>query len=147
MAVLFPRAAPRVAVLFPRTVPRVAVQEFFLYNASMKKYSDDDGRQIANMEGLDDRNLLGTWFGILDPNIRSKFGPKKSSNGGARSSGNSGTSYGGSYDSRNMGSEQDLSPEDRKALIKYLLKYSLGLGMIFLVAFGLVIAILIKLWT
>ena len=52
------------------------------------------------------------------------------------------------YDARNiMGDSNSLTSEERRALIKYTLKYSLGIGMIFLVAFGLLIWFLLRIWT
>lgn len=85
----------------------------------------DDGRTIASMDNLDGRGILGSWFGAISPAVREEvFGRH-----------NSEKTYG-----------DELSPEDRRALIKYTLKYALGIGAIFAVAFGIVIFILTRIW-
>ncbi len=45
-----------------------------------------------------------------------------------------------------MSYAEELSPEDRRALIRYTLKYALAIGTVFVVAFGILIAILTNIW-
>ena len=96
------------------------------YNTLME--NKDDNRIIADMSGVDNRGILSSWFGILDPNVRAEHGPK------------------GSKPSSSPKASQELSPEDRKALIFYAMKYSFGIGMLFLTIFGIVIFLMTKFW-
>ena len=117
----------------------------------MKVYDDDDGRTIANMENLDRRGTLSTWFGILSPSVREDVlgSTGKFSSGDraeSRSGGTSGKSHGGSFDSRNMGSEVQLTREERLALIRYMMKYALEIGLVFIVAAGVMIFLMTKFW-
>ena len=104
---------------------------------------DDDNRVIADMSNIDRRGIAGTWFGIFNSDVRRDHGPGRNLYGGSNDASHSS----GGFDSKNMGgSHSELSPEDRRALIFYTLKYALGIGAIFLVSFGVVIALLLKLW-
>lgn len=114
-----------------------------VYNTfGMKKYNDDDGRTIANMDNLDQRSMLSSWFGVLSPSVRDDvFGSNGKKDVSERNTGSR-----GSFDARNMGSEIQLTREERWALIRYTMKYSLAIGMAFLLGLGLFVFILFKLW-
>ena len=108
------------------------------YNTFME--NKDDNRTIADMSGVDQRGLLSSWFGILDPNVRAEHGPGRNRNASSPQN-----SY-GSKPSNGQNASQELSPEDRRALIFYAMKYSFGIGMIFLTIFGIVIFLMTKFW-
>lgn len=107
-------------------------------------YRDDDKRTVADMSGLETRGLFSQWFGIFDPNVRAAHGPKKT-----RVSSVDNTSEDGAYGRPRPwepGGEVELTGEERRALIKYTLKYSLAIGGVFILAFGLLIFLMTKLW-
>ena len=83
---------------------------------------DDDNRVVADMSNLDQRGLMGSWLGIFDPNVRAQYKPEKKRN------------------------SEELSREDKRALIFYAMKYSFAIGMVFLTAFGLFVLLLTLLW-
>lgn len=99
-----------------------------------KKYNDDDNRIIADMSGLEQGSLFSQWFGIIDPNVRAAHGPRKSRPSENRSKASATDGI-------------DLTPEERWALIKYTMKYALGLGLVFVTVIGIAILLLLKLWS
>ena len=106
----------------------------------MNRYDDDDNRTIADMSGVDNRGFLTQWMGILDPTTRAAHGPRKSA-----SDPRSGQSHAqGTHGYSEYGVE--LTKEERWALIKYTMKYALGMGLVFIAAFGLLILLMVKLW-
>ncbi|MBQ1484162.1 MAG: hypothetical protein IIZ42_02540 [Eubacterium sp.] len=130
---------------------------------------EDDGRTIASMDGLEKRGLLSSWFGALDPNVRAEHGlgrdsgsPRKSGKkddrkpydrspvsyrGGAAPFEASGGAPGpAGQPGQGAGSDVPLDPDDRKALIKYVIGYSLAIGAVFAVIFGIVIFLMWKFW-
>lgn len=107
-----------------------------------RKYTveEDDGRTIASMENLDRRGLIGSWFGALDPTVRAEHGFGRSGRKETPEKVNA-----GGFDRLNMESDE-LDPEDRRALVKYVLGYSLAIGAVFAAAFGIVIFLMWKFW-
>ena len=128
---------------------------------------EDDGRTIASMENVEKRGIMSSWFGALDPNVRAGHGFGKISEdvgkaaekddrkpydrspasyrGGTAPSDQAESAPGpaGLASARNS---EPLDPEDRKALIKYVLGYSLAIGAVFAVIFGIVIFLMWKFW-
>ncbi len=107
------------------------------------RYNDDDKRTIADMSGLEPRGLFSQWFGILDPSIRAAYGPKTTRVGTSESPANECSRRPRPWE---PGGEVDLTPEERRALIKYALKYTLALAGVFILGFGILIFILTRIW-
>ncbi|MBQ7246356.1 MAG: hypothetical protein IJS33_05500 [Firmicutes bacterium] len=102
-------------------------------------YEKDDGRTIANMDNVGNRGLLSSWLGVLSPSVREDvFGSRSPAPDHAVEKQNPGHAPNSSL--------EELSPEDRRALIRYTLKYALGLGSIFIIVFGIIIFILTRIW-
>ena len=106
----------------------------------MKKEFDDDNRVVADMSSLEDRGLVGSWFGMLDPSVRAKYGPGSKRQGADQAS--------NLMDGKPAGMSQstDFKKKKKRALIFYAMKYSFAIGMVFLTAFGLLILLLTILW-
>lgn len=105
----------------------------------------DDGRTIANMDNLGHRGLFASWFGAISPEVREDvFGRRGTGSDGREQGGMGGE--GRRTNNPNMSYAEELSPEDRRALIRYTLKYALAIGTVFVVAFGILIAILTNIW-
>ena len=117
-------------------------------NLGYNTFMDDnqDNRTIADMSGVEQRGILSSWLGIMDPNVRAQHGPgnwKKSSGG---QNPNAGPNVPGRTTGAGVDPSQELSPEDRRALVFYAMKYSFAIGMLFLTVFGLVILLMTFIW-
>ena len=99
-------------------------------------FEEDDGRTIANMDGIDSRGIGARWFGALDPNVRAEHGPGRSAAPERPER---------PVEKWRINAEA-LDPEDRRALIKYVIGYSLAIGAVFAVIFGIVIFLMWRFW-
>ena len=127
---------------------------------------EDDGRTIASMENLEKRGLMSSWLGALDPNVRAEHGfgraakeqRKTKERDDRKPYDRSPVSYRGGaapLEAKGSGAAGDdggarnaepIDPEDRRALIKYVLGYSLAIGAVFAAVFGIVIFLMWKFW-
>lgn len=92
-----------------------------------KKYDDDDGRVIADMSGISRPGMFLP--GDADPVTSSPMQEPKEEEENLRPWEDSG-----------------MSKEDRRAYLWAALKSALLIGIIYLVAFGLIIAFLLWIW-
>lgn len=111
-----------------------------------REYEDDDGRTIADMSDLPDVSIVGRWSGIHK---------ETAENGGLFGAfgafGNRGGSgYGGSASYGGRGRHEIPAPEmdssERRMYILGMLKASLGIGMIYVLAFAVVLGVLVAIW-
>ena len=88
-----------------------------------KTYDDDDGRTVADMSGLPDRSLLGSWTGIR----RKKTVEPPAGNGRSTP-------------------VEPIDRETRRWAVLGAMKASLGIGLIYVAVFGIVILLMVLLW-
>ena len=108
-----------------------------------REYEDDDGRTIADMSDLPDVSIVGRWSGIHKDNAE---------NGGLFGTigafGNRGGSDNASYGGR--GRHEIPAPEmdssERRMYVLGMLKASLGIGMIYVLAFAVLLGVLVAIW-
>ena len=86
-----------------------------------REYEDDDGRTIADMSDLPDVSIVGRWSGIHKDN-----------------------SYGGRGRHEIPAPEMDSS--ERRMYVLGMLKASLGIGMIYVLAFAVLLGVLVAIW-
>ena len=86
-----------------------------------KKYDDDDGRVIADMSDLPSQSILGAWFGLRG---RQRQKPEEEL----------------------RPSREELSGEDRRVVMLAAIRAALSIGLVYVVIFAAVIAILLFVW-
>ena len=101
-----------------------------------RKYDDDDGRTIADMSDLPDVSALGSWSGLRG----AKGGL------GAVFSGGFGRSSRRGNETKNEIPAPEMDGEERRMYVLGMLKASLGIGMIYIIAFAVFIGLLLFLW-
>jgi hypothetical protein len=113
-----------------------------------REYEDDDGRTIADMSDLPDVSIVGRWSGIHKDNAE---------NGGlfgafgafGNRGGSSGSGFGGGYGG-GRGRHEIPAPEmdssERRMYVLGMLKASLGIGMIYVLAFAVLLGVLVAIW-
>lgn len=117
-----------------------------------REYEDDDGRTIADMSDLPDVSIVGRWSGIHKDNAENgglfgAFGAFGRGRAGSYGSGGYGGAggYGGG-----RGRHEILAPEmdssERRMYILGMLKASLGIGMIYVLAFAVIVGALVLIW-
>lgn len=121
-----------------------------------REYEDDDGRTIADMSDLPDVSIAGRWSGIHKDNAENgglfgafgAFGNRGGSGYGGGYGGNA--SYGGASYGGRRGRHEIPAPEmdssERRMYILGMLKASLGIGMIYVLAFAVVLGVLVAIW-
>ena len=105
-----------------------------------REYEDDDGRTVADMSDLPDVSFLGRWSGL--------HGDRSGGHGsifgfGRRGGGGSGDPFGGR---RNEIPAPEMDSDERRMYVLGMLKASLGIGMIYVIAFAAFVGLLLLLW-
>ena len=105
-----------------------------------REYEDDDGRTIADMSDLPDVSIVGRWSGIHKDQAENGglFGVF-----GNRGGGNA--SY-GSGRGRHEIPAPEMDSSERRMYVLGVLKASLGIGMIYVIAFAVVLGVLVAIW-
>ena len=114
-------------------------------NCMGREYEDDDGRTVADMSDLPDVSFLGRWSGLHGD----KSGGRGSIFGFGRHSGGSsggGNGSGGPYGGRNSIPAPEMDSDERRMYVLGMLKASLGIGMIYVIAFAAFVGLLLLLW-
>ena len=96
-----------------------------------REYEDDDGRTIADMSDLPDVSIVGRWSGIHKDNAE---------NGGLFGAFGAFGNRGGSIPAPEMDSSE------RRMYVLGMLKASLGIGMIYVLAFAVLLGVLVAIW-
>lgn len=124
-----------------------------------REYEDDDGRTIADMSDLPDVSIVGRWSGIHKDNAENgglfgtfgAFGNRGGSSGSGFGGGSAsyggyggGASYGGRGRHEIPAPEMDSS--ERRMYVLGMLKASLGIGMIYVLAFAVLLGVLVAIW-
>ena len=121
-----------------------------------REYEDDDGRTIADMSDLPDVSIVGRWSGIHKDNAENgglfgtigAFGNRGGSSGSGFGGGYGGYGGGASYGGR--GRHEIPAPEmdssERRMYVLGMLKASLGIGMIYVLAFAVLLGVLVAIW-
>ena len=124
-----------------------------------REYEDDDGRTIADMSDLPDVSIVGRWSGIHKYNAENgglfgafgAFGNRGGSSGSGFGGGSAsyggyggGASYGGRGRHEIPAPEMDSS--ERRMYVLGMLKASLGIGMIYVLAFAVLLGVLVAIW-
>ena len=110
-----------------------------------REYEDDDGRTVADMSDLPDVSFLGRWSGLhgdKSDGHGSIFGFGRHSGGGSGGGNGSGGPYGG----RNSIPAPEMDSDERRMYVLGMLKASLGIGMIYVIAFAAFVGLLLLLW-
>ena len=108
-----------------------------------REYEDDDGRTIADMSDLPDVSIVGRWSGIRKDNAEN--GGLFGAFGAFGNRGGSGNaSYGGRGRHEIPAPEMDSS--ERRMYVLGMLKASLGIGMIYVLAFAVLLGVLVAVW-
>lgn len=103
-----------------------------------REYEDDDGRTIADMSDLPDVSIVGRWSGIHKDDVengRGFWGRGGRGSGGFDSGGN-----------RNQIPAPEMDSDERRMYVLGMLKASLGIGMIYVLAFAVFIVVLFLIW-
>ncbi|MDO4331099.1 MAG: hypothetical protein Q4C58_00235 [Eubacteriales bacterium] len=105
---------------------------------SKKSYDDDDGRTIADMSGIDRPGLFfPRKVGRLREHERESLAAKGAEN----------PRGGGSLGMRPWEENASLNKDERRMYILGALKAALLIGLAFVVGLGLLVALLLFLWT
>ena len=110
-----------------------------------REYEDDDGRTIADMSDLPDVSIVGRWSGIHTENggLFGAFGAF------GNRGGSSGSGFGGGYGG-GRGRHEIPAPEmdssEHRMYVLGMLKASLGIGMIYVLAFAVLLGVLVAIW-
>ena len=110
-----------------------------------REYEDDDGRTVADMSDLPDVSFLGRWSGLHGDKSGGRgsiFGFGRHSGGGSGGGNGSGGPYGG----RNSIPAPEMDSDERRMYVLGMLKASLGIGMIYVIAFAAFVGLLLLLW-
>jgi len=109
-----------------------------------REYEDDDGRTVADMSDLPDVSFLGRWSGLHGDKggLGSVVGFGRQSGGGSGGGDGSGGPYGG----RNSIPAPEMDSDERRMYVLGMLKASLGIGMIYVIAFAAFVGLLLLLW-
>lgn len=123
-----------------------------------REYEDDDGRTIADMSDLPDVSIVGRWSGIHKENAENgglfgafgAFGRGGAGGYGAGGYGSSGYGgaggrYGGGR-SRHEIPAPEMDSSERRMYVLGMLKASLGIGMIYVLAFAVIVGALVLIW-
>lgn len=123
-----------------------------------REYEDDDGRTIADMSDLPDVSIVGRWSGIHKDNAENgglfgafgAFGRGRAGGYGAGGYGSSGYGgaggrYGGGR-SRHEIPAPEMDSSERRMYVLGMLKASLGIGMIYVLAFAVIVGALVLIW-
>ena len=123
-----------------------------------REYEDDDGRTIADMSDLPDVSIVGRWSGIHKDNAENgglfgafgAFGRGGAGGYGAGGYGSSGYGgaggrYGGGR-SRHEIPASEMDSSERRMYVLCMLKASLGIGMIYVLAFAVIVGALVLIW-
>ena len=110
-----------------------------LRTINMKKldYEEDDGRVVADMSGLEDHSLAGEWFGRRFFNYRKKDRTPAEQENMRRPDEDQPDA---------LPPRTDMTPTQKRAAIFGTLKASLLVGMVYVVAFAIFIALLLLFW-
>jgi hypothetical protein len=109
-----------------------------------REYEDDDGRTIADMSDLPDVSIVGRWSGIHKDNAEN--GGLFGAFGAFGNRGGSGNaSYGGGR-SRHEIPAPEMDSSERRMYVLGMLKASLGIGMIYVLAFAVLLGVLVAIW-
>lgn len=114
-------------------------------NCMGREYEDDDGRTVADMSDLPDVSFLGRWSGLHGDKSGGRgsiFGFGRHSGGGSGGGNGSGGPYGG----RNSIPAPEMDSDERRMYVLGMLKASLGIGMIYVIAFAAFVGLLLLLW-
>ena len=114
-------------------------------NCMGREYEDDDGRTVADMSDLPDVSFLGRWSGLHGDKSGGRgsiFGVGRHSGGGSGGGNGSGSPYGG----RNSIPAPEMDSDERRMYVLGMLKASLGIGMIYVIAFAAFVGLLLLLW-
>ena len=118
-----------------------------------REYEDDDGRTVADMSDLPDVSFLGRWSGLHGD--KGGLGAVFSGGFGRHGRGGSGDPFGGSgggngsggpYGGRNSIPAPEMDSDERRMYVLGMLKASLGIGMIYVIAFAAFVGLLLLLW-
>ena len=101
-----------------------------------REYEDDDGRTIADMSDLPDVSIVGRWSGIHKDNAE---------NGGLFRAFGAFGRYGGGR-SRHEIPAPEMDSRERRMYVLGMLKASLGIGMIYVLAFAVIVGALVLIW-
>ena len=123
-----------------------------------REYEDDDGRTIADMSDLPDVSIVGRWSGIHKENAENgglfgafgAFGRGGAGGYGAGGYGSSGYGGAGGRYGGGRGRHEIPAPEmdssERRMYVLGMLKASLGIGMIYVLAFAVIVGALVLIW-
>ena len=123
-----------------------------------REYEDDDGRTIADMSDLPDVSIVGRWSGIHKDNAENgglfgafgAFGRGGAGGYGAGGYGSSGYGGAGGRYGGGRGRHEIPAPEmdssERRMYVLGMLKASLGIGMIYVLAFAVIVGALVLIW-
>jgi hypothetical protein len=117
-----------------------------------REYEDDDGRTIADMSDLPDVSIVGRWSGIHKENAENgglfgAFGAFGRGRAGSYGSGGYGGAggYGGGR-GRHEIPAPEMDSSERRMYVLGMLKASLGIGMIYVLAFAVIVGALVLIW-
>ena len=111
-----------------------------------REYEDDDGRTVADMSDLPDVSFLGRWSGLHGD--KGGLGAVFSGGFGRRGRGGSGDpgGAGSPFGSRNSIPAPEMDRDERRMYVLGMLKASLGIGIIYIIAFAAFVGLLLLMW-